>query len=161
MSMSNTQAKGSGRVRHRCGLRACDGYGPACQWRALRTLMPDPAAATSCVLPSIKTFLRYTLTCASVTMELFPAPFHGSAVRTATTGKSNCRGSGQRPAQLALRGGYVSSQKFRSPRRRRFCHPRRIRRRFSFGARTGGRPPIDGTPWLLRHLSYRRAHVQH
>ena len=91
MSLSNTPAKGSGRVRHRCGLRACDGYKPACQWRALRTLMPAPAAAASCVLPSISSFLRNTLTCPSVTMELLPAPFHGSAVRTATTGKSNCR----------------------------------------------------------------------
>jgi hypothetical protein len=93
MSLSNTSAKGSERVRHRCGLRACDGYKPACQWRALRTLMPAPAAAASCVLPSISSFLRNTLTCPSVTMELLPAPFHGSAVRTATTGKSNCRGS--------------------------------------------------------------------
>src|SRR5260370_21711863 len=91
MSLSNTSAKGSERVRHRCGLRACDGYKPACQWRALRTLMPAPAAAASCVLPSISSFLRNTLTCPSVTMELLPAPFHGSAVRTATTGKSNCR----------------------------------------------------------------------
>src|SRR5262249_25865532 len=63
---------------------------PACHLRALRTLMPAPAAAASCVLPSIS-FLRSTLTCPSVTMELLPAPFHGFAARTATTGKSNCR----------------------------------------------------------------------
>src|SRR5215472_5108231 len=48
------------------------------------------AAAPSCVLPSIS-FLRNTLTCISVSIEPLPAPFHGCAARTATTGKFNCR----------------------------------------------------------------------
>jgi hypothetical protein len=67
-----------------------DGYGPFCHRRALRTLMPAPAAAASCVLPCIS-FLRNTLTCASVTMEPLPAPFHVLAARTATTGQFICR----------------------------------------------------------------------
>src|SRR5271168_5404441 len=45
--------------------------------------MPAPAAAASCVLPSISR-LRNTLTCASVTVELLLAPSLVLAVRTAT-----------------------------------------------------------------------------
>src|SRR5215469_6674837 len=84
-SLSNTSPNGSGRLRHQCRLRACDGYIPARHLRALPTLIPAPAAADSCVLPSIS-FLRNTLTCASFTMEPpLPAPFHRRAAKTAIT----------------------------------------------------------------------------
>jgi hypothetical protein len=53
---------------------------------------PAAAAALSCVLPSMS-FPRNNLTCASLTMEPHLAPRGFRAARTATTGKSNCRGS--------------------------------------------------------------------
>lgn len=59
---------------------------------ALRTLMPAPAAAASCVLPSIS-FLRSHPDLPLRNHGDPPAPFHGFAVRTATIGKSDCRGS--------------------------------------------------------------------
>jgi hypothetical protein len=71
-SCSQTPANGSIRVRQARGFFVCDGSGPLCHCRPVRTLIPAAALAASCVLPSIS-FCLSKRTCASVTIAA-PGP---------------------------------------------------------------------------------------
>ena len=59
-SSAHTPANGSGRVRHLRLPFFSDGSLPRCHVRAVRTLIPDAAAAACCPLPSISFCLSST-----------------------------------------------------------------------------------------------------
>ena len=59
-SSAHTPANGSGRVRHRLLPFFSDGSLPRCHVRAVRTLIPDAAAAACWLLPSISFCLSST-----------------------------------------------------------------------------------------------------
>jgi hypothetical protein len=66
MSTAHTPSNGSSRVRQVRGPVFCDGNGPACHTRAVRSLIPAAAAAAANVLPAMRCS-RKRCTCRSVT----------------------------------------------------------------------------------------------
>src|SRR5262245_43334790 len=90
MSVAQTPANGSGRVRYVRGALVSEGRPRACHRRAVRSLMPAAAAATTIVCPFIR-FSRYRLIWASVTIRPPRTNSLASPSRLKRTGQSNCR----------------------------------------------------------------------